>query len=436
MKPWQREVKIAYLVKTFPKVSETFILREILALESAGLDLQIFALRRPQEDKAHAITSQVRAQVVYAPARFSDDPIGLLTAHLTLLLTHPWRYCRALCFAVRHRAAGSLTDFLQAAYVAWLLLRLDVSHLHAHFINQPAGIAELVHHLIALPYSITAHAKDIYLSPPPVLARKMAGAQFVVTCNEYNRGFLQEHAPKGTSIVRSYHGLDLQLFQPDPQAASGEDLPMLLSVGRFREKKGFVCLLDACHLLKTGGYRFQCVIVGYGPLREELTRRITELDLDDVVSLTGMLTQDDVIRLYKRATLFALPCQITDGGDRDGIPNVLVEAMAMELPVVSTHVSGIPELVEHMRNGILVRPQDPAGLATAMAQLLDQPQLRRALGMAGRQKVYEQFSAQRNALQLKALFTQMPVALAEDIQADAQVVHMDDVDASVLKYGA
>jgi len=409
------QTKIAYLLKSFPKISETFILREILALEKEGMDMHIFSLQRPQEKKSHVAASQVRANVQYIPSSFFDNPMGFLRANFLLLLANPLRYFRALRFVVTRPEAGRIEDFVQACHLALTVRALGLGHLHAHFINKPAGVAELVHLLIGLPYSITAHAKDIYLSPPEELTRKMKQAQFVVTCNEYNREFLSRLSNDGTSTVRIYHGLDPEQFCPAPGAGSTERLPLLLSVGRLREKKGFPSLLNACHYLKLGGYKFRCVIVGYGPMQSEIERLVAELELGDIVSLTGMLAQDEVIELYKRATIFILPCQITDDGDRDGIPNVLVEAMAMELPVVSTNVSGIPELVEHEQNGLLVRPEDPAGLAAAIARLLDQPRRRRELGKAGRAKVCREFSAERNAADLKALFDGTSLPIPEDL---------------------
>jgi len=410
------QAKIAYLMKSFPKISETFILQEILALEKAGMDMHIFSLQRPQEKKSHVAASQVRANVQYVPSSFFDNPIGFLRANFLLILANPLRYFRALRFVVTRPEAGRREDFVQACHLALTIRALGLRHLHAHFINKPTGVAELVHLLIGLPYSITAHAKDIYLSPPEELARKMKRAKFVVTCNDYNREFLSSLSSDRTSTVRIYHGLNPEYFRPDPGSEAMERLPLLLSVGRLREKKGFPCLLNACHYLKLGGYKFRCVIVGYGPLQLEIEKLVAALELGDVVSLTGMLAQDEVVDLYKRAAIFVLPCQITDDGDRDGIPNVLVEAMAMELPVVSTSVAGIPELVEHGENGLLVRPEDPAGLAAAMARLLEQPQLRQQLGKAGRAKVCRQFSADENAAQLKALFLGTHLPIPEELE--------------------
>lgn len=397
-------VKVGYLVKTFPKISETFILREVLALEAAGVELEIFALRQPEEEKTHALAAQVRARVSYLPWRLRREPLTLLWAQLVMLLTHPIGYCRALAFPLRHRHADRTQDFLQAACLAWRLRRDRIDHLHVHFINKPADVAALAQRMTGVPMSITAHAKDIYLTADAELARKMGQARFVVTCNEYNRRYLQERSPEGVSLLRIYHGIDPQYFRPNWTQGGAAEIPMILSVGRLREKKGFFCLLDACRLLNVGGQPFRCVIAGYGPLRAQLEQRIAEYGLTDKVSLTGVLTQDEIVELYRQATLFALPCQITEDGDRDGIPNVLIEAMAMELPVVTTNVSGIPELVDHNRNGLLLKPENPVALAAALKRLLDRPELRKELGQAARQKVTRYFSMQRNSELLRDLF--------------------------------
>ena len=200
--------------------------------------------------------------------------------------------------------------------------------------------------------------------------------------------------------------MDLKQFQPTPsyEHSSIDNVTTILSVGRFREKKGFPHLLHACHLLKERGHRLRCHIVGYGPLQEEIDRLITDLELDGIVSLHGKLTHDELIELYRKSTIFALPCQIAEDGDRDGIPNSLLEAMAMKIPVISTNVSGIPELIEHMKNGIIVPPKDSKSLASAIKLLIDQPHLRRELGKAGHHKVCQQFSLERNIFKLKELF--------------------------------
>jgi glycosyltransferase involved in cell wall biosynthesis len=397
---------VGYLLKTYPKVSETFILQEILDLETLGLGLEIFALQRPTDAIVHGLAGQVRARVTYLPKSVGERQGHPLMAHLRLFTTHPRRYVDALRF-VRQRPEGpSWSEFLQGGYLAWALLQSDIRHLHAHFATEPAGTAELVHCFTGIPYSLTCHAKDIFLSSHEGLRRKIHGAKFVVTCTETNRSYLQRIVGNGTPVHRLYHGLNLARFDGLRKTDSSVDtsIPTVLSVGRFREKKGFLTLIRACRSLVDAGYRFRCQIVGYGPLQPNMEGLIRTLDLSETVSLCGKKTLEEVVDLYRRATIFALPCRVADDGDRDGIPNVLLEAMAMRLPVVSTDVSGIPELIHHDRNGLLVPEQDSESLAKALGRLLENPELRHTLGQAGRETIVRDFSSEQSSRRLTELF--------------------------------
>jgi glycosyltransferase involved in cell wall biosynthesis len=210
---------------------------------------------------------------------------------------------------------------------------------------------------------------------------------------------------KGTPIYNIYHGLDTRQFAPRAEAEEEPARRLLLSVGRLVEKKGFPVLIEACRLLKDRGYRFQCQIIGgAGPCAQRVASLIQELGLEDIVALRPAVTQEELREIYRQATLFVLPCQIADNNDRDGIPNVLVEAMASGLPVVSTNISGIPELIEHGVNGLLTPQKDARALAGAIAQLLDTPALRRELGARAREKVCRSFDAESNILALHRLF--------------------------------
>ncbi len=400
--------KVGYLLKTYPKVSETFILQEILDLEALGLGLEVFSLQRPTDTIVHSLAEQVLAPVTYLPKSMGEREGRPLMAHIRLFSTHPWRYVDALRFA-RHRPEGlSWSEFIQGGCLAWALLQSGIRHLHAHFATEPAGTAELVHRLTGIPYSLTCHAKDIFLSSPDALRRKIHHAEFVVTCTEANRLHLQHIAGSGTPIHRLYHGLNLARFDGLRKTDSSVDtgIPMILSVGRFREKKGFLTLIRACRILVDAGHRFRCHIVGYGPLQSEMEELIRKLDLNETLSLCGKKTLEEVVDLYRHAAIFALPCQVADDGDRDGIPNVFMEAMAMGLPVVSTDVSGIPELIHHDRNGLLVRQQDPVELAKALGRLLKNPELRSTLGRAGRETIVNDFVSEQSSRQLKELFSE------------------------------
>ena len=253
-----------------------------------------------------------------------------------------------------------------------------------------------------MPYSVTAHASDIYVSPL-LLRTKLAGADFVATCTGYNQTHLVEAVPEAAGkIALAYHGLELEHY--DPSTRTPAILPTLLAVGQLREKKGLAYLLDACRELTDRGVRFQCEIIGEGPQRAELERKMRELGLEKAVALRGARSHDEVIEAYRRAWLFVLPCVISEDGDRDGIPNVILEAMAMGLPVVSTRHSGIPEVVEHEATGLLVPPADAAALADALVRVLEDRREAHEMGEHGRTFVLDRFDAERNVRALRERF--------------------------------
>ncbi len=408
----QNAPRIAYLIKTFPKVSETFIRNEILSLEQAGLSLHVFSMNPPAQGETDFIPVSVRTPVSYLrPSRKHwlervRQVVQAVGTHARLMVELPQNYVKAVRFLIWREEGFSLSLLLFASELARQLQETKISHLHAHFATKPTDVAELAHLLTGIPFSFTAHAKDIYLSPPTVLDRKIHHATFVVTCTEYNRTFLQQLSSNGTPIHRVYHGLDIERFNDSRAHASTGTAqpPLILSVGRLREKKGFPTLLHACALLKQRGYRFTCSIIGYGPLQSALARLIDDLDLAANVTLLGKKPHDEVLALYRKSSIFTLPCQITEDGDRDGIPNVLLEAMAMKVPVISTDISGIPELVCHEHNGLLVPTENPNALSDAMASLLDSPELCRTLSEAGYQTVCRNFSQQLSTRTLLHLF--------------------------------
>jgi glycosyltransferase involved in cell wall biosynthesis len=230
----------------------------------------------------------------------------------------------------------------------------------------------------------------------------MAKAEFVLTCTKFNYQFLRQISTSDTPIHLSYHGIDFSLFDGD-RTSSEIDIPTIVSVGRFCQKKGFPYLIKACQILKEKGLKFRCTLVGYGAMKAELEALIELLDLQDVISLPGKMAQDELVQIYRKSSLFVLPCLVTDDGDRDGIPNVLLEAMAMQLPVVSTDISGISEIVRSGENGFLVPQKDAEALATRLETLLTQPELRQQFGRAGRKQVIQQFSLDRNVKEIRDL---------------------------------
>src|SRR5256714_215118 len=397
------DATIGFLVKAYPKISETFILEELLGLERNGLRPHIFSMRQPTDAVCYDASGTVRAPVTYLPSAGVSNAMQGVRAHVALIVGKPWRYLQALVFVLRCEEGGRARAFFQAGYLANRLSRAGIRHLHAHFASEPAGVAELVSKLAGISYSISAHAKDIYLSSPASLRRKMSGAWFTVTCTEYNRKHLAGIATPEAMVLCMYHGIDLERFKRGPAAARAAGAPLLLSVGRLREKKGFATLIEACRLLRDAGKVVRCKIVGYGEEHGRLAALISRHGLNDAVQLAGKMTQDELIDLYRSASVFALPCQVASDGDRDGIPNVLLEAMAMELAVVSTSVSGIPEVIQDGINGLLVKPGDAAALATAIGCVADGPALRRRLGEAGRHTVATMFCSEANLQTVRQL---------------------------------
>jgi glycosyltransferase involved in cell wall biosynthesis len=402
---------VGVLLKRYPKLSETFILGEILGLEKNAIPLHIFSLYTPSDAISNPATQAVNAKVTTLIKADGSDAKQMLKSHFSLLTQHPLRYLNSLFKTLLRREAGRMRDFLQAGRLADELMAKKIQHLHAHFISEPVAVAEIASQIAAIPFSISAHAKDIYCSLDKVLKRKLNAAQFTVTCTDYNWRHLQKIGASPDKIHRMYHGLDLTPF--DKALADLEKKtatikspltsitrPLIFSVGRLREKKGFPVLIAACKALRDKGVEFQCMIAGYGPDKKILQKQIEQQGLQDYVQLIGKLPHEMILRLYAQAHIFALPCRVAADGDRDGIPNVLLEAMAMHLPIVSTTVSGVPEVIREGENGFLVESDDVAALTQALSILLRNPALAKQFGDAGRQLVTENFSTDHNLQRL------------------------------------
>lgn len=423
--------EIAYIMKEFPRLSETFISNEIYQLERIGTKLKIFSVKKPTIKRNHETVDRIHSPVVYLPevSSLSESHFikwlwthfpKFIESHFRLWRLRPRAYLQTLREAIKmsHRYRSSfsekpkkvfLKEFLQAGYIALRVLESGkIRHLHAHFCHGSTTIAMFVSQLSGVPFSFTAHAKDIYLkklNPGNLLQTKIEKAEFVVTCTESNRIYLKSLCPEVESIYTIYHGLDTSFFRPDEDKKPSETMPLILSVGRFVEKKGFVYLVKACAILKDRGHIFQCKIIGEADEQTPLLKQlIAEFQLEKIVSLEGAVTHEALKRIYDECTVFVLPCQIVENGDRDGIPNVLVEAMSMKRAVVSTLISGIPELVEHRRNGLLVPQKDPVVLAQALEEILNDPVLRTKLGDAARRRVCIHFDSTKTTLALKSLF--------------------------------
>jgi glycosyltransferase involved in cell wall biosynthesis len=427
--------QIGYILKGYPRTSETFITNEIRLLEKMGMNLAIFSVKKLAAQKNHAMVRDIKAPVDYLPqaaplseSRFSQWLIANVpkfsAGHKRLFKSRPLPYLRTLieCLIMSIQYRNGLfelprevfvKEFLQAGYIANAAMESgQIHHFHAHFCHGSTTIAMFASRMSGIPFSFTAHAKDIYLkelNPGKLLQKKMRKAEFLVTCTGANEEHLKRIAPEGTKIHRIYHGLDTQLFSDIERgsvAAGKGDIPVVLSVGRLVEKKGFDYLIKACALLKEKGHKFRCQIVGGGDddYTQKLVQLIHELNLSETIHLHGAVTQEELRDIYKQATVFALPCLVVDNGDRDGIPNVLVEAMSMQVPVISTDISGIPELIDNEVNGLLVPEKNAPAMAEALEKLLTNSVLRQQLSAAGRDRVCKDFDSQVTTLDLKDLF--------------------------------
>jgi glycosyltransferase involved in cell wall biosynthesis len=433
------EPSVAYVLKAFPVLSETFISSEIHRVENAGVRLRIFVVKPRDAREHHPVVDRIHAQPSYLPPtrRLSETSRLLwLVTHLprfvpSLLRTF-WRrprgFFRAVTFALSESVLtrrsfwswpkiSYIRDFLLATALADRVLRMDdVCHLHAHFAHDTTTITWLTSIITGLPFSFTAHAKDIYadrLNPRDLLRRKLHAASFVVTCTESNRGHLRAIAD-GTPVHRVYHGLNddfSKFLRRGGRKGSATGGLRLLSVGRLVRKKGLDVVVEACGILNRRGVSFQATIIGDdddigdgGPVSVDLRHRIDRLGLGSRIQLLGQIGQEELYEHYRTATVFCLPCRVMGDGDRDGIPNVLLEAMSCEVPVITTPVSGIPELVEDGTNGLLVPQDDPEALADALIRLHGDPELAKRLAATGEATVREQFNGEHLAEQLATLF--------------------------------
>lgn len=393
---------LGVLVKTFPKISETFILAELLGLERQGFDLTIFSLQRPTDAISQPALARLRAKVVYV----GDDaptPGQRWSRRMLSAVAAPVATAAACADVARPTNGLGIRDLDTALALARALRTADVTHLHAHFIDRTGAIGQMAARFAGIPCSLSAHAKDIYLTSPAALRRRLRRAQFTTTCTEYNRAALAAVAPAGTSLHRIYHGIDTSRFQAQPSPVVAQGPLQLLAVGRLRPKKGFATLVRACALLRDRGIDARCDIVGYGEQQPELERLVEDLRLTGRVVLRGKMSHRELIDVYAGAHVFVAPCEIAADGDRDGIPNVLLEAMSMRLAVVTTPVSGIPEVVRNGCNGLLVPPADPASLAAALEMLARDPDKRQRLGREARRSVLEQFGEESNLQDLVGL---------------------------------
>jgi len=395
--PALQSASVLFVRKGYPRLSETFIAQEILALERRGLEIGIVSLRHPTDRTVHALNKAIRAPVLYLPEYLTREPLRVLAAWRTVRRRPRYREARAAWLAdlKREPSAHRVRRFGQALVLA-AEMRAGVGRLHAHFLHTPASVTRYAALLTGLPWSGSAHARDIWTTPDWDLGEKLAAADWVAVCNAGGRDRLARLAPRPENLLLIHHGLDLERFGPPVSVGTArdgrnpDDPAIVLSVGRAVPKKGYRDLLSALALLPAGlNWRF--VHVGGGALAKRLIREARRLGLAGRTEWLGAQSQDVVLQQYRRADLFVLASRVAADGDRDGLPNVLMEAQSQGLPVVATELPGVGELVSDGRNGLLVPPGDAAAIARAIATLIADPARRRALGEAGLARVRRDF---------------------------------------------
>ena len=398
--------RIAFVLKGYPRLSETFIAQEILALERRGLDILIVSLRQPTDARRHPVHEEIKAALLYLPEYLLLEPWRVIRAWLRQRKTSNYGSTRSIWLSdlIRDPTPNRIRRFGQALVLAEELPR-DVGRLHAHFLHTPASVTRYAALLRGIPWTGSAHAKDIWTTPEWEKREKLASCEWLVTCTAVNQAHLAALAPPGR-VELVYHGLDLSRFSPEGKSKAGKnagDPTIILSVGRLVEKKGTDVLLEALARLPSD-LHWRLVHVGGGPLKESLERRARALGISDRVSWRGARTQTELLTEYRAADLFALASRVARDGDRDGLPNVLAEAQSQGLACVATRVSGIPELIEDGATGLLVAPEDPAELASALESLLRNPARRSALAEAGRERVAQKFGLEGNIARLARKF--------------------------------
>ena len=402
---------IAVVLKGYPRLSETFIAQELHALEQRGLSLALYSLRHPTEHVAHPVHDEIRAPVAYLPEYLHDEPSRVWRGWLRARRLPGYREARAAWWRDFRRdpSRNRIRRFGQALVLA-AEMPGAIAHLHAHFLHTPASVARYAALLCGMTWSCSAHAKDIWTTPEWEKREKIDAATWVTTCTEINARHLRSLATRASRIDLNYHGIDTRRFPPPARARPARDgrdaaSPVaLLAVGRAVDKKGFDDLLAALARIPRDRH-WTLAHVGGGPLLSELDASARALGIADRIEWRGAQPQGVVLDAYRNADLFVLPCRVSADGDRDGLPNVLLEAQSQKLACVSTHVSGIPELIDDSATGTLVPPRSPAALAEALLRLIDDPVLRERIGEAGFARATGKFSMDAGADRLAARFT-------------------------------
>jgi colanic acid/amylovoran biosynthesis glycosyltransferase len=386
--------RLGYLFERFPAFTQTFCARELAELYRQGATPPVFSIRRPAEDRPVNIPLE-KIHVHYLP-----DTNSLKFKIRTKLISPRFRPLWA--------GSGDLRDkgrYREALYLGPKLRKARVSHIHVHFAGLASRTAWWIKRLFGVTYSFTGHANDIFCPKPDqrvTLGDLVGEASFVVAVSDFGANWLRRGFPEAADkVYRVYNGLDLSTFRP---SIPGSKPMRLLSVGRLIEKKGFIFLVEACRILSSSGLSFTCEIVGEGPERHRLEELIRAYRLSDQVRLTGSKPQTEIVDLLAQSSLFVFPAIHDSTGDSDNLPTVLVEALASKLPIIATGIAGIPEIVRHNENGILIQEKDAGQLADAIRLLADNRELLEKYGQISQAIAAEKFALPNTVSQLKSLF--------------------------------
>ncbi len=389
-------MRIGYVLKRYPRYCETFIRNEIAAHEAAGLEIEIFSLRPLEDQQFQQPMIPVRASVTNLPVPNRKD--------LAQAVTEARKSLPDLSASLGWAGDEKPRILIQALQLAGQIRRMEIDHLHAHFATLATTVTRLAARFAGVSYTFTAHAKDIFHESVQHgdLRRKLNDAAAAITVSDYNYVYLKNtYRSAAARLRRVYNGLDLKKF---PYHEPRQRVPNIVGVGRLVEKKGFRVLLEACAILLKRDCPFRCRIIGSGSLEKALRLQIEQLGLRGKVELLGAVPQSEVTRRVIEASLLALPCTVASNGDRDGLPTVLLEAMALGTPCVSTEVTGIPEVLQDEVTGLVVPRDDPEALAGALERLLGEDELRTLISKRARQLIEMNHDIHRSAAQLRSIF--------------------------------
>lgn len=403
----ENKLKVAYVLHRFPHLTETFIMREMYWLREEGVEVNIFSLLPSKHVIVHEQAKELLPNTRYSA--LLSWPVIKAQSHF--LRHSPGRYLRALVKTIwqTYREPKvmllALALFPKSIYFVQQMEALEIEHVHAHFVWLEGIVAGIAADLLDITFSIHPHAFGLFGRNQRDARCELENASWVVTVSTYHRDYIATLCPRISpdDIEIVHYGIDTEYFRPTTKQPNGDPV-RILSVGRLVEKKGYEYLIDACALLADRGLVFQCQIVGAGPRREALQARIDQYGLQERVILLGALEQDPLLDLYQMSDIFALACTVARNGDQDGMPNVLIEAMACEVPVVTTPVTGIPDLVHDGVTGLLAKERDVSGLADALERLIVDKDLRQQLGKQARQTILKEFQIQHTAAKMTTIF--------------------------------